>query len=99
MLTKRQLDLLMFIHGRVREDGVSPSFSEMAAGIGLASKGQAHRLLGCLEERGFVRRVDKRARAVEVLKLPAGVLNGLCCPHCNYIAGSRECLAAAQGGN
>lgn len=70
MLTKRQYQLLMLIEKRLREDGVSPSFEEMKEAIGLKSKSGIHRLISGLEERGFIRRLPNRARALEVLRLP-----------------------------
>ncbi|MDR9428315.1 MAG: transcriptional repressor LexA [Salibaculum sp.] len=70
MLTKKQLDLLAFIHGRVQRDGVPPSFDEMKEALNLRSKSGIHRLITALEERGFVRRLAHRARALEILKLP-----------------------------
>lgn len=70
MLTKRQHELLMLIDRRLREDGVSPSFEEMKDAVGLKSKSGIHRLISALEERGFIRRLPNRARALEVLKLP-----------------------------
>lgn len=74
MLTKKQKDLLMFIHERVQETGVSPSFDEMKDALDLKSKSGIHRLITALEERGFIRRLAHRARAVEILKLPEGVV-------------------------
>ncbi|MEM9371027.1 MAG: transcriptional repressor LexA [Pseudomonadota bacterium] len=70
MLTKKQYDLLMFIHDRVQRDGVPPSFDEMKAALELRSKSGIHRLITALEERGFIRRLAHRARAVEILRLP-----------------------------
>jgi repressor LexA len=70
MLTKKQHELLMFIHERIKETGVSPSFDEMKEALDLASKSGIHRLITALEERGFLRRLPHRARALEVLKLP-----------------------------
>src|SRR6218665_46197 len=70
MLTRKQYELLMFIHERVRESGVPPSFDEMKEALDLKSKSGIHRLITALEERGFLRRMEKRARALEVLKLP-----------------------------
>ncbi len=70
MLTKKQHELLLFIHKRLSEDGVSPSFDEMKEALGLASKSGVHRLVSALEERGFIRRLAHRARALEVLKMP-----------------------------
>lgn len=70
MLTKKQLDLLEFIHNRVQSDGVPPSFDEMKEALDLRSKSGIHRLITALEERGFIRRLAHRARAIEVVKLP-----------------------------
>ncbi|MEX2520608.1 MAG: transcriptional repressor LexA [Paracoccaceae bacterium] len=73
MLTRKQLDLLKFIHSRVQIDGVSPSFDEMKEALNLRSKSGIHRLIIALEERGFIRRLAHRARAIEVVKLPEGM--------------------------
>ncbi|MBE0453833.1 transcriptional repressor LexA [Roseovarius autotrophicus] len=70
MLTKKQLDLLAFIHKRVQRDGVPPSFDEMREALDLRSKSGIHRLITALEERGFIRRLAHRARALEIVKLP-----------------------------
>ena len=70
MLTRKQHELLMFIHERIKESGVSPSFDEMKDALDLASKSGIHRLITALEERGFLRRLPHRARALEVIKLP-----------------------------
>ncbi len=70
MLTKKQLDLLSFIHKRVQRDGVPPSFDEMKLALDLRSKSGIHRLITALEERGFIRRLAHRARAIEIVKLP-----------------------------
>ena len=70
MLTRKQHELLMFIHERIKETGVSPSFDEMKDALDLASKSGIHRLITALEERGFIRRLAHRARALEVVKLP-----------------------------
>ena len=70
MLTRKQHELLMFIHERIKETGVSPSFDEMKEALDLASKSGIHRLITALEERGFLRRLPHRARALEVVKLP-----------------------------
>jgi repressor LexA len=70
MLTKKQHELLMFIHERIQETGVSPSFDEMKEALDLASKSGIHRLITALEERGFIRRLAHRARALEVTRLP-----------------------------
>ena len=71
MLTRKQHELLMYIHERIKETGVSPSFDEMKDALDLASKSGIHRLITALEERGFLRRLAHRARALEVIKLPA----------------------------
>ncbi len=70
MLTRKQHELLMFIHERIKETGISPSFDEMKEALDLASKSGIHRLITALEERGFLRRLAHRARALEVMKLP-----------------------------
>ena len=70
MLTKKQRELLLFINGRLNATGVSPSFDEMKDALNLKSKSGIHRLVGGLEERGFIRRLPHRARALEVVKLP-----------------------------
>ena len=70
MLTRKQHELLMFIHERIKETGVSPSFDEMKEALNLASKSGIHRLITALEERGFLRRLAHRARALEVVKMP-----------------------------
>ena len=70
MLTKKQLDLLEFIHKRVQRDGVPPSFDEMKDALDLRSKSGIHRLITALEERGFIQRLAHKARALEIVKLP-----------------------------
>src|ERR1700756_1074324 len=70
MLTRKQLELLRFIHERLKESGVPPSFDEMKDALELASKSGIHRLITALEERGFIRRLPNRARALEIIKLP-----------------------------
>lgn len=70
MLTKKQMELLRFIHERLTENGVPPSFDEMKEALDLKSKSGIHRLVLALEERGFIRRLPNRARALEVLRLP-----------------------------
>ena len=70
MLTRKQYDLLRFIHQRTLRDGVSPSFDEMKEALDLRSKSGIHRLITALEERGFIRRLAHRARAIEVVRLP-----------------------------
>lgn len=70
MLTRKQSELLRFIHERLKETGVPPSFDEMKDALFLRSKSGIHRLIIALEERGFIRRLPNRARALEVLRLP-----------------------------
>lgn len=70
MLTTKQRDLLLLIHTRLSESGVAPSFDEMKDSVGLKSKSGIHRLITALEERGFLRRLPQRARALEVVRLP-----------------------------
>ena len=70
MLTKKQLELLDFINKRLARDGVPPSFDEMKEALDLRSKSGIHRLITALEERGFIRRLAHRARAIEIVKLP-----------------------------
>ncbi|MGE0846327.1 MAG: transcriptional repressor LexA [Flavobacteriaceae bacterium] len=73
MLTQKQLELLLFINDRLKESGVPPSFDEMKDALDLRSKSGIHRLITALEERGFIRRLPHRARALEVVKLPEAV--------------------------
>ena len=70
MLTAKQRELLLFIDQRLKQDGISPSFDEMREALELKSKSGVHRLISALEERGFIRRLPNRARALEVVKLP-----------------------------
>ena len=70
MLTAKQRELLLFIDARLKEGGISPSFDEMREALDLKSKSGVHRLISALEERGFIRRLPNRARALEVVKLP-----------------------------
>lgn len=77
MLTRKQFELLRFIHERLKEAGVPPSFDEMKDALDLRSKSGIHRLITALEERGFIRRLPNRARAIEVIKLPESVGHGL----------------------
>jgi repressor LexA len=74
MLTRKQHELLMLIHDRMQMEGIPPSFDEMKDALGLKSKSGIHRLVSALEERGFLRRLHHRARALEVLKLPESQL-------------------------
>jgi repressor LexA len=77
MLTRKQFELLRFIHERLKESGVPPSFDEMKDALDLRSKSGIHRLITALEERGFIRRLPNRARALEVIKLPDPVAFGV----------------------
>jgi repressor LexA len=77
MLTRKQFELLRFIHERLKESGVPPSFDEMKDALDLRSKSGIHRLITALEERGFIRRLPNRARALEVIKLPETVVPGM----------------------
>jgi repressor LexA len=77
MLTRKQHELLLFIHERLKEHGIPPSFDEMKDALDLASKSGIHRLITALEERGFIRRLPNRARALEVLRLPDSIAPGL----------------------
>jgi len=76
MLTAKQKELLLFIHTRVQDSGVPPSFDEMKEALDLRSKSGIHRLITALEERGFIRRLPHRARALEIIKLPDAMSDG-----------------------
>jgi len=76
MLTRKQLELLEFIDKRVKRDGVPPSFDEMKDALDLRSKSGIHRLITALEERGFIRRLAHRARAIEIVKMPESASRG-----------------------
>jgi repressor LexA len=76
MLTRKQYELLRFINERLKEAGVPPSFDEMKDALDLRSKSGIHRLITALEERGFIRRLPNRARAIEVIKLPEQAAGG-----------------------
>jgi len=83
MLTSKQKELLLLIHARLQESGVPPSFDEMKEALDLKSKSGIHRLITALEERGFIRRLPHRARALEILKMPesaAGPSSGFSAP-------------------
>lgn len=91
MLTAKQRQLLLFIDDRLNNGGVSPSFDEMKDALGLKSKSGVHRLISALEERGFIKRMANRARALEVLKLPDGLVpaaSGEAAAADNVIAGA-----------
>lgn len=72
MLTRKQKELLFLIRDHIEKDGIPPSFDEMKVALGLRSKSGIHRLITGLEERGFIRRLPHRARALEIIRLPAG---------------------------
>ncbi|ATE63053.1 transcriptional repressor LexA [Rhizorhabdus dicambivorans] len=80
MLTRKQHDLLIFIHDRLAATGVSPSFEEMKEALDLKSKSGVHRLISALEERNFIRRLPNRARALEVLRMPETVAGKAAAP-------------------
>lgn len=77
MLTKKQIELLEFIQARMARDGVPPSFDEMKVALDLRSKSGIHRLVTALEERGFIRRLPHRARALEIIRLPEALTRGV----------------------
>ena len=76
MLTKKQHSLLLLIHDQLKENGIAPSFEEMKVALELKSKSGIHRLINALEERGFIRRLANRARAIEIIKMPDDDENG-----------------------
>lgn len=93
MLTRKQQELLFFIHERMKESGIPPSFDEMKDALDLASKSGIHRLITALEERGFIRRLPNRARALEVIKLPESYQSNTPPPrgfHPSVIEGSKD---------
>ena len=96
MLTRKQNELLMFINKRLNDDGVSPSFDEMKEALRLKSKSGIHRLITGLEERGFLRRLPHRARALQVLKLPDAA--ALPAPNVTPLLDSRRGLAEGREG-
>ena len=75
MLTAKQHELIRFIQQRLEETGISPSFEEMKEALDLKSKSGVHRLISALEERGFIRRLPNRARALEIVKLPESAVS------------------------
>ena len=89
MLTAKQHELLRFIQSRLEDSGISPSFEEMKEALDLKSKSGVHRLISALEERGFIRRLPNRARALEVVRVPEDAVTG----------GSRREAAAERSGN
>jgi len=102
MLTRKQFELLMFVHERLKEVGVPPSFDEMKDALDLRSKSGIHRLIKALEERGFIKRLPNRARAIEVIRLPESVQPSLATKRSrgfspNVIEGNLGRLRAALG--
>jgi repressor LexA len=95
VLTRKQNELLMFINKRLNDDGVSPSFDEMKEALRLKSKSGIHRLITGLEERGFLRRLPHRARALQVLKLPEAA--ALPAPNVTPLLDSRRGMGMAEG--
>src|SRR5689334_22368302 len=93
MLTKKQHELLMFINQRLTATGVAPSFDEMKDALTLRSKSGIHRLISGLEERGFIRRLPHRARALEVVKLP----EESAAPASGWLPGSPSAAEAERG--
>jgi repressor LexA len=89
MLTQKQKELLLFIHARLQQEGVPPSFDEMKEALDLKSKSGIHRLITALEERGFIRRLPHRARALEVIKLPENQAEATRRPGLSVIEGSK----------
>ena len=99
MLTRKQHQLLMFIHERLQEAGVPPSFDEMKDALELKSKSGIHRLITALEERGFIRRLPNRARALEILKLPETTAAAPSAPASNVSALPSSAAAPAAPAN
>ena len=97
MLTRKQHDLLMLIHERLQEEGIPPSFEEMKVALDLKSKSGIHRLITALEERGFIRRLPNRARALEVIRLPDGVAAAAPSPVRGVIEGGLSRNTAGMG--
>jgi repressor LexA len=91
-LTHAQSDCLGLIERRMAKDGVAPTFDEMAAHLGLKSKSGVHRILSGLENRGYIRRFPRQARAIELVHSGSVIV----CPHCGNPAGSKACRAAAN---
>jgi repressor LexA len=89
MLTQKQKDLLMLIHARLQETGVPPSFDEMKEALELKSKSGIHRLITALEERGFIRRLPHRARALEIIKMPEASAGPGSPPHGGFAEAAR----------
>jgi repressor LexA len=91
-LTHRESETLAFLREYVAaNNGAAPSFDDVKDHLGLKSKSGIHRLLTALEERGLIRRISKRARAIEIIDRSVVI-----CPHCGHVAGSAKCRAAAS---
>lgn len=102
MLTAKQHELIRFIQQRLEETGISPSFEEMKEALDLKSKSGVHRLISALEERGFIRRLPNRARALEVLKQPEDAVGGGATParaNDNVVSLSRAAAAPPEPAN
>jgi len=99
MLTRKQHELITFIQNRLEESGISPSFEEMKDALDLKSKSGVHRLISALEERGFIRRLANRARALEVIKTPEGsVLRQAQDDRARLAKPANDALAPLRGG-
>ncbi|WBU57932.1 transcriptional repressor LexA [Paracoccus sediminicola] len=98
MLTKKQIELLEFIQKRMAQDGIPPSFDEMKIALDLRSKSGIHRLVTALEERGFIRRLPHRARALEILRLPESLAQSAQGFRPQVIDGDRRDLSAPPSG-
>ena len=92
MLTAKQRELLLFIDRRLHDNGISPSFDEMREALDLKSKSGVHRLISALEERGFIRRLPNRARALEVLKMPEGRPAAATAPAIRPVAAANDAI-------
>jgi len=98
MLTRKQHELLRFIHERLKEQGVPPSFDEMKDALDLRSKSGIHRLIMALEERGFIRRLPNRARALEVVRMPESAIPAQSnAPQCHRGKSGQGALGQAGG--
>lgn len=96
MLTRKQQELLQFMHQSLQHDDVPPSFDEMKLALGLKSKSGIHRLISGLEERGFIRRMPHRARAVEIVKLPPSMTTSSAAPAPAVVANATSAPSASS---
>ena len=96
MLTRKQHELICFIQAKLEETGVSPSFEEMKEALDLKSKSGVHRLISALEERGFIRRLPNRARALEILRQPEDVSGGVRAPAATRPVTPKQVVEAAR---